>query len=162
MNYDGAAEMPLVMAKLREIGSFIVNRTLRTKSDDLRAERAAIDSDLPSGNDGDQPHFRALRNQPWTEECQSHLPLPGGPMDARGRWRRAARAEGKIHRVDPEFGSTLTVSNRDSQSNRWVNWKVMGQPCEFQVHGDGDVVRWAAALLADHPALVGVPDENEE
>jgi hypothetical protein len=27
MNYDGAAEMPLVMAKLREIGSFIVNRT---------------------------------------------------------------------------------------------------------------------------------------
>jgi hypothetical protein len=45
MNYDGAAEMPLVMAKLREIGSFIVNRTRRVKSDDLRAEKAAIDSD---------------------------------------------------------------------------------------------------------------------
>jgi hypothetical protein len=43
-------------------------------------------------------------------------------------------AEGKIHRVDPDFGSTLTVSNRDSQSNCWVNWKIMPrQPCEFQV-----------------------------
>ena len=41
--------------------------------------------------------------------------------------------EGKIHRVDPAFGSTLTASNRDSQSNCWVNWKIMGQPCEFQV-----------------------------
>jgi hypothetical protein len=41
--------------------------------------------------------------------------------------------KGKIHRVDPEFGSTLTVSNRDYQSNCWVNWKIMGQPCEFQV-----------------------------
>jgi hypothetical protein len=27
----------------------------------------------------------------------------------------------KIHRVDPDFGSTLTVSSRDSQSNCWVN-----------------------------------------
>jgi hypothetical protein len=41
--------------------------------------------------------------------------------------------EGKIHRVDPDFGSTLTVSNRDSQSNCWVNWKIMGRPCGFQV-----------------------------
>jgi hypothetical protein len=43
------------------------------------------------------------------------------------------RGEGKIHRVDPDFGSTLTASNRDYQSNCWVNWKIMGQPCEFQV-----------------------------
>jgi hypothetical protein len=43
--------------------------------------------------------------------------------------------QGKIHRVDPDFGSTLTASNRDSQSNCWVNWKIMGQPCEFQVCG---------------------------
>jgi hypothetical protein len=42
-------------------------------------------------------------------------------------------SEGKIHRVDPDFGSTLTASNRDFQSNCWVNWKLMGQPCEFQV-----------------------------
>ena len=42
-------------------------------------------------------------------------------------------AKGKIHRVDPDFGPTLTVSNRNSQSNCWVNWKIMGQPCEFQV-----------------------------
>ena len=40
---------------------------------------------------------------------------------------------GKIHRVGPYFGSTLTVANRDSQSNCWVNWKTMGLPCEFQV-----------------------------
>ena len=26
--------------------------------------------------------------------------------------------EGEIHRVDPDFGPTLTVSSRDSQSNR--------------------------------------------
>jgi hypothetical protein len=45
---------------------------------------------------------------------------------------RHDRVKGKIHRVDPDFGSTLTVSNRDSQSNCWVNWKIMGQPCEFQ------------------------------
>ena len=43
--------------------------------------------------------------------------------------------EGKIHRVDPDFGSTLTASNRDSQSNCWVNLKIVGQPCEFQVRG---------------------------
>jgi hypothetical protein len=36
-------------------------------------------------------------------------------------------------RVDPDFGSTLTASNRDSQSKCWVNWKIVGQPCEFQV-----------------------------
>ena len=41
--------------------------------------------------------------------------------------------KGKIHRVDPDFGSTSAASNRDSQSNCWVNWKSMGQPCEFQV-----------------------------
>jgi hypothetical protein len=48
-----------------------------------------------------------------------------------------ATGKGKIHRVDPDFGSTLTVSNRDYQSNCWVNWKVMGQPCEFQVMRPG-------------------------
>ena len=45
----------------------------------------------------------------------------------------AALPQGTIHRVDPDFGSTLTVSNRDSHSNCWVNWKIMGRPCEFQV-----------------------------
>jgi hypothetical protein len=42
-----------------------------------------------------------------------------------------AGSKGKMHRVHPDFGSTLTVSTRDSQSNCWVNWKIMGQPCEF-------------------------------
>ena len=41
--------------------------------------------------------------------------------------------KGKIHRVDPDFGSSLTVVDRDSQSNCWINWKIMGQPWEFQV-----------------------------
>ena len=47
----------------------------------------------------------------------------------------SARADGEpeIHRVDPEFGSTLTVSNRDSQSNCWVNLRILGQPCEFHL-----------------------------
>jgi hypothetical protein len=43
--------------------------------------------------------------------------------------------EGEIHRVGPDFGSTSTASNRDYQSNCWVNWKIMGEPCEFQVWG---------------------------
>ena len=43
--------------------------------------------------------------------------------------------KGKIHRVDPEFGSTLTVSNRDFQSNCWVNLRILGQPCEFYLVG---------------------------
>ena len=43
--------------------------------------------------------------------------------------------KGRIHRVDPDFGSTLTVSNKDSQSNCWVSWNFMGQACEFQVRG---------------------------
>jgi hypothetical protein len=45
----------------------------------------------------------------------------------------SASRKGKIHRVGPDFGSTLTVSSRDYQSKCWVNWKIMGQPCEFQV-----------------------------
>jgi hypothetical protein len=58
-----------------------------------------------------------------------------------------AKREGKIHRVDPDFGSTLTVSNRDYQSNCWVNWKIVGQPCEFQVAGEGlngedELIQW--------------------
>jgi hypothetical protein len=53
--------------------------------------------------------------------CDRHLPAV------------SSAAEGKIHRVDPDFGSTFSVSNRGSQSNCWVNWKIMGQPCEFQV-----------------------------
>jgi hypothetical protein len=36
-----------------------------------------------------------------------------------------------IHRFGPYFGSTLTISDRDSQSHCWVNLKIMGQPCEF-------------------------------
>ena len=37
------------------------------------------------------------------------------------------------HGIDPDFGSTSTASNRDSQPNCWANLKNLGQPCEFQV-----------------------------
>jgi hypothetical protein len=37
----------------------------------------------------------------------------------------------EIHRVDPKFGSTLIVSNRDSHSNCGVNLRILGQPFEF-------------------------------
>jgi hypothetical protein len=69
----------------------------------------------------------ARRRQGERRPCctQCGRPLPS--------FRFLALAKGKIHRVDPDFGSTLTVSNRDSQSNCWVNWKIMGRPCEFQV-----------------------------
>jgi hypothetical protein len=50
-------------------------------------------------------------------------------------YARDLEVEGEIHRVDPDVGSTLTVSNRDSQSNFCVNWKIMRQPCGFQVWG---------------------------
>jgi hypothetical protein len=62
----------------------------------------------------------------------------------------------KSHRVGPDFGSTLTVSNRDSQSNCWVNWNVMGQPCEFQIPGRPptprslNVIRTGLARIVDH------------
>jgi hypothetical protein len=48
---------------------------------------------------------------------------------------KSGAPQGEIHRVDPDFGSTLTAANRDSQSSCWVNWKIVGQPCEFQVLG---------------------------
>ena len=58
-----------------------------------------------------------------------------------------ADPKGKIHRVDPDFGSSLTVSNRDSQSNCWVNFKIVGQPCEFQVCGSSRSLRKSVSLL---------------
>jgi hypothetical protein len=48
------------------------------------------------------------------------------------RARNSSQREGRIHRVYPDFGSTLTVSDRDSQPNCWVSWKIMGQPCGSQ------------------------------
>ena len=75
--------------------------------------------------------------------------------DGGGRRRRLAahqadRAlEGNIHRADPDFGSTLTVSSRDYQSNCWANWKIMGQPCEFQVSGVALKLRLAGEAGAE-------------
>jgi hypothetical protein len=54
-------------------------------------------------------------------------------------------SKGKIQRVGPDFGSTLTVSNRDSQSNCWVNWNILGQPCEFQVPAPAAGTLWLAS-----------------
>jgi hypothetical protein len=56
------------------------------------------------------------------------------PATEHARAGRGEALEGKIHGVDPDFRSTLTVSNRASQSNCWVSWKITGQqPCGFQV-----------------------------
>jgi hypothetical protein len=52
--------------------------------------------------------------------------------------------------VDPDFGPTLTVSNRDSQFNCWVNWKIMGQPCEFQVADEVDWTKFSGGTLSFH------------
>jgi hypothetical protein len=45
---------------------------------------------------------------------------------------RQASRKPEIHRVDPEFGSTLrllyTFESRDFQSNCWVNLRILGQP----------------------------------
>jgi hypothetical protein len=67
-------------------------------------------------------------------EARSELAASRRQPDV-GQWQAVSDwdTEGKIYRVDPDFGSTLTVSNRDYQSNCWVKWKIMGQPCEFQV-----------------------------
>ena len=77
------------------------------------------------------------------------LSRPPGGQAARDAWAAPAAAQGadkvnftacvcKIQSLgqpwaDPDFGSSLTVSSRDSQSNCWVNWKILGQPCEIQV-----------------------------
>ena len=61
------------------------------------------------------------------------------PLSLKAEGRRSVREapscpicfepyEGKIHRGGPDFGLTLTVSIWDSQSDRWVSWKIMGQP----------------------------------
>jgi hypothetical protein len=67
--------------------------------------------------------------------------------------REGLDLEGKIHRVDPDFGSTLTVSSRDSQSNCWVRWKIMGQPCEFQGRP-----AWSSSRTGSPPALIATPE----
>jgi hypothetical protein len=72
---------------------------------------------------------------PWAREPPTGPPSCDGPPCGSGchtlgtdlpcfNWT----AKGKIHRVDPDSGPTLTVSNRDSQSTCWVNWRIMGQP----------------------------------
>jgi hypothetical protein len=51
-----------------------------------------------------------------------------GPIEGR---------EGKVRWVDPDFGSTLTIYNRGSQSNCWVNntRKLWTSPMNFRFSG---------------------------
>ena len=78
---------------------------------------------------------RRLRRAAFeTERARGERALSRGCVEsAREGFEAALRYAPEIHRVDPDSGSTLTGSIRDSQSNCWVNWKIMGQPCEFQV-----------------------------
>jgi hypothetical protein len=86
-----------------------------------------------------RPTRRRASRRPPPSRHSDPQPLLLGPQKY-SRWRTIpsvensseAQVKGKIYRVDPDFGSTLTVSNKDSQSNFWVNRKIMGQPCEFQ------------------------------
>jgi hypothetical protein len=79
----------------------------------------------------------------------------GGPSaPRRGGGRPRVERQAKINRVDPYFGSTLTVSNRDSQSNCWVNLKLMGQPCEFQSIALARGVGVARIARAGSPRLI--------
>ena len=47
----------------------------------LIAQTAPVGRGVAFQEEDGQQHFRALWNQPWTEECQSRLPLPGGPIN---------------------------------------------------------------------------------
>jgi hypothetical protein len=81
-----------------------------------------------AGTDGRIEHKKI-----GSDTAGSHVYRAWGDMYRQSMAYREPDSEGKIHRVDPHFGSTLTASSMDSQSNCWVNWKIMGQPCEFQV-----------------------------
>ena len=59
------------------------------------------------------------------------------------------RPEPEIHRVDPEFGSTLRLLYGDFQSNCWVNLRILGQPCEFYLPGSVDQPRVGDVRLRD-------------
>jgi hypothetical protein len=102
--------------------------------------RPAWNRESPSRTKSERSLERPIAPSDWSPIIYG----PCRPLASTAR-RAPRRPEGKIHRVDPDFGSTLTASNRDYQSNCWVNWKIMGQPCEFQVPGvqcaDGSVGR---------------------
>ena len=39
----------------------------------------------------------------------------------------------KFTGVAQTLGQTLAAASRDTRSNCWVDWKIMGQPCGFQL-----------------------------
>ena len=63
-----------------------------------------------------------------------HTPFDAAPRvtgRATAELSSPADSQPEIHRVDPESGSTLRLTDRDFQSNCWVNLRILGQPCEF-------------------------------
>jgi hypothetical protein len=117
------SHFPVEGLELREVPRQLRLERLRRR----RVLRVALGLDSPWAADG-RSHQAPTSIGTWPKmytviAMMEHVPME--PMEVRG--------QAKIHRVDPEFGSTLTASNRDSQSNCWVNLKIMGQPCEFQV-----------------------------
>jgi hypothetical protein len=106
------------------------SRTHWTPGEDAVLRQQAESHGLAKGTPWLNSQFESIaRGIPGKggEQCRERWLLQLGPPP------REEPIEGKIHRVDPDFGSTSTVSNRDSQSNCWVNLKIMGLPCEFQV-----------------------------
>jgi hypothetical protein len=47
------------------------------------------------------------------------------------------------------FGPSLTISNRDFHSNCWLDLKIMGQLCEFQVTAGEFLTNFTVPVL-DH------------
>jgi hypothetical protein len=74
-----------------------------------RKPTAGAHAGAPPTRGGADPHTGGTRS------------ADSGPRATLRGTRPAVHHEGKIHRVDPDFGSTLTASNRDCHSSFWVN-----------------------------------------
>jgi hypothetical protein len=69
----------------------------------------------------------------WAGAVVRRLCSEGGEL--RLEVRSAGTPRSSSPRITTRAPTGKVISNRDSQSNCWVNWKIMGQPCGFQVEG---------------------------
>jgi hypothetical protein len=89
--------------------------------------------------------YAALRPKARTGSMTQVSPCDGRATSAHAvsvTYLPVPHCKPEIHRVDPEFGSTLTVSNRDSQSNCWVNLRILVNPVNFTLQMGSDY-RWS-------------------
>jgi hypothetical protein len=104
---------------------------------------------------------RVIYKPPSDDTCASTCSLQAATTAASPT---VLRREGKIHRVDPDFGSAFTVSNRDSQTagstgQVWVNpvdFRLMFYPAHARSPNDAqrprqcrcNALRWRPRLAA--------------